>query len=86
MELKFSDLKLEIESQNSNEEDLDRSFEPRNSKMERLVFYTIEFENLCENIMKLDKEKCLENNQEFMRTLLVRSKRKKLTLFKLNFF
>lgn len=76
LELKFSNYKLEMESQmklNSNEEDLDKSFEPRNSKMERLIFYTIEFENLCERKLSKDYEKSSNFSQGFVKTLLARS-------------
>ena len=58
---------------NSNEENLDKSFEQRNSKMERLIFYTIEFENLCERKLKKDYEKNSNCDQSFIRTLLARS-------------
>ncbi|RNA38515.1 calcineurin-binding cabin-1 isoform X1 [Brachionus plicatilis] len=73
LELKFSNYKLEIESQNSDDEDLDRSIEPRNSKMDRLIFYTIEFENLCENILRRNSENSSENNQDIIKTLLART-------------
>ncbi|CAF0778497.1 unnamed protein product [Brachionus calyciflorus] len=74
-DLKFSKYKLEIESRNSNEEDLNISFEPRDLKMEKLIYDLQEFENVSEEYFdyELFNENCQnERISNVFQSLLLR--------------